>query len=212
MASSKRLQTNRLLHLTCNLYLVLLSHSVMIDDTTLINHVLNGDRAAFKILVQRYEKLVLHMVYRVITHSEDCEDVCQEVFLKVYQKLPSFRFESKLSTWIATVAYRTALTHTQRQKSSVLSTIDEEVTQKAAFSDPNTLDKQAVYQYIHLQIAQLPVQYRVVLTLYHLEEKSHAEIQAITGMPEGTVKNYLFRARKLLKDKLLTHFSSEELQ
>ena len=199
------------MQLTCNLYLVLLSHSVMIDDITLVNRILNGDRAAFKILVQQYEKLVLHMVYRVITY-EDCEDVCQEVFLKVYQKLPSFRFESKLSTWIATVAYRTALTHTQRQKSLVLSTIDEEVTQKAAFSDPNTLDKQAVYQYIHLQIAQLPVHYRVVLTLYHLEEKSYAEIQAITGMPKGTVKNYLFRARKLLKDKLLTHFSSEELQ
>ena len=63
--------------------------------------------------------------------------------------------------------------------------------------------------YIQMQINKLPVQYRVVLTLYHLNELSYLEIEEITGMPEGTVKSYLFRARKLLKDKLENYFKQQ---
>lgn len=63
-------------------------------------------------------------------------------------------------------------------------------------------EKADLYRYIHEQIELLPVQYRTVLTLYHLEEFSYQEIEQITGMPEGTVKNYLFRAKALLKEKL----------
>jgi RNA polymerase sigma-70 factor (ECF subfamily) len=72
----------------------------------------------------------------------------------------------------------------------------------------NDLD---VAAYLEKLIAQLPEQYKLVLTLYHLKEFSYQEIEVITGMPEGTVKSYLFRARKMLKDKLANYLKNEQV-
>ncbi len=100
----------------CNLFTNRLSHLAMNNDAALVTAVLNGDPHAFYNLVQQHQKLVGHLVSRMVNRTEDCEDICQEVFLRVYQRLPSFRFQSKLSTWIATVAYRTALNYIQKEK------------------------------------------------------------------------------------------------
>jgi RNA polymerase sigma-70 factor (ECF subfamily) len=75
----------------------------------------------------------------------------------------------------------------------------------------NLFERKDLHTFIHQQIEKLPPQYRVVLTLYHLEGMNYAEIEEITGMPEGTVKNYLFRARKLLKDQLMLQLPKEAL-
>ena len=185
----------------------------MNNDADLVSQVLKGDRKAFQRLVQRHERLVWHMVSRISNRPTDSEDICQEVFLRVYQKLPTFRFQSKLSTWIATVAYRTAINYVQHEEK--YSTEDLSQTALTACTMPNAqkqLEKQALHTFVHEQIRELPVHYRTVLTLFHLEEMSISEIQDITGMPSGTVKNYLFRARKLLKNRLQKRFLTEELK
>lgn len=184
----------------------------MTDDELLVSRITNGDARAFQQLVQQHERLVFHMVHRIVNRPEDREDICQEVFMRVYQKIHLFRFQSKLSTWIATVAYRTALNHVRREDKPAVEPLNEALP--VASKEPSaqvTLEKKAVYHYIHQQISHLPVNYRTVLTLYHLEEMTLQEIQAVTGMPEGTVKNYLFRARKILKERLLKQFQTEEL-
>ena len=152
------------------------------------------------------------MVSRIVNRTEDCEDISQEVFLRVYQRLSTFRFQSKLSTWIATLAYRTALNHLKKEEKHVTESLDH--VREYALDLPDAaeqLNKKATSAFVHEQISQLPVHYRTVLTLFHLEEMSLAEIQEITDMPAGTVKNYLFRARKLLKDRLQARFINEEL-
>ena len=190
----------------------MLSHVKMNDDRALVFSVLQNDQRAFRSLVQQHERLVWHMVTRITNRTEDCEDICQEVFLRVYRKLPDFRFQSKLSTWIATVAYRTAINYVQKEHHHTLASLDlaAEVEHPASGPDEQ-LQKQSVHAYVHEQIATLPVHYRAVLTMFHLEEMSLAEIQAVTDMPIGTVKNYLFRARKLLKERLQHHFTTELL-
>ena len=75
------------------------------NDQELVKRILDGNMVAFTLLVKRYQKLVMHLSGRIIQRQEDLEDVCQEVFLKVYQHLGKYRNESKLSTWIATIAY-----------------------------------------------------------------------------------------------------------
>ncbi len=184
----------------------------MDKDAVLVSAVLKGDHRAFYHLVQQHQRLVGHMVSRIVNRTEDCEDISQEVFLRVYQRLPTFRFQSKLSTWIATLAYRTALNYLKKEEKRTTEPLDH--VREYALDVPDAaeqLDKKATHTFVHEQIAQLPVHYRTVLTLFHLEEMSLSEIQEITDMPLGTVKNYLFRARKLLKDRLQARFINEEL-
>ena len=183
----------------------------MSDDNTLVSRILYGDRRAFQQLVQRHERLVWHMVSRVVNRPQDHEDVCQEVFIRVYQKLPSFHFQSKLSTWIATIAYRTAINYAKKEKKHAAEELDQ--VHASLHESPDAceqLEKQTLRTYVHEQITTLPVHYRTVLTLFHLEEMSLAEIQEVTSMPIGTVKNYLFRARKLLKERLQRYYAEEE--
>jgi RNA polymerase sigma factor (sigma-70 family) len=177
----------------------------MQNEEEIISRIINGDVMAFKILVKQYEKLVTFMVGRLVQNKEDSQDLCQEVFIKVYKHLSGFKFQSKLSTWIAQIAYGTAINHLKKVsgKRSLTDDIADFENYHKTTEDPESiLAKKNTSAFIHQQIERLPVHYRTVLTLYHLNEFSYNEIEEITGMPEGTVKNYLFRARKLLKEKL----------
>lgn len=173
------------------------------DETELISQVLKGNMNAFTFLVNRYQKLVVHITGRLVQRHDDLEDVCQEVFLKVYQNLGKYRNECKLSTWIAAIAYNTSINYLRKFKK-----FDEvEPDDSAAFrnlteSSSADYEQTDLHRYVREQVERLPVQYRTVLTLYYLDEFSYLEIEQITGMPEGTVKNYLFRAKMLLKEKL----------
>jgi RNA polymerase sigma-70 factor (ECF subfamily) len=124
----------------------------------------------------------------------------------VFRKIKKFRGESKLSTWIATIAYNTSITHIRGRgrKQEVLT--DEEARLDLGKTDDwlvqKAVEKEEVKAILLQMIEKLPVQYRTVLTLFHLEEFSYKEVEEITGMPEGTIKSYLSRARKLLKNKL----------
>ena len=177
----------------------------MQTEEEIISRIVNGDVMAFKVLVKQYEKLVTYMVSRLVQNKEDTQDICQEVFIKVYRHLGSFKFQSKLSTWIAQIAYGTAINHLKKVsgKRNLTDDIADFENYHKTTEDPETiLTKKNTAVFVQQQIEQLPVHYRTVLTLYHLNEFSYQEIEDITGMPEGTVKNYLFRARKLLKEKL----------
>lgn len=173
------------------------------NDAELINQILNGNMNAFTFLVNRYQKLVVHITGRLIQRHDELEDVCQEVFLKVYQNLGKYRNECKLSTWIATIAYNTSINYLRKfKKADEVNPDDSVAFRNLTDYKSNDFEKDDLHRYIRDQIELLPVQYRTVLTLFHLEEFSYQEIEQITGMPEGTIKSYLFRAKALLKEKL----------
>ena len=187
----------------------------MNEDALLVSRILKGDMQAFKALVQQHQRLVGHMVGRLINDKQDVEDICQEVFLKVYQKLSGFSFQSKLSTWIATIAYRTAVNYLKKKNRMMMDDIEDVALEAKHGVESDTpyrlFEQKNLHTFIHKEIEKLPPQYKIVLTLYHLEGMQYAEIEEITGMPEGTVKNYLFRARKLLKDQLMKQLPKEAL-
>jgi len=186
----------------------------MTDDRTLVSRVLTGDIQAFVQLIRQHERLVLHMVGRIVKNQEDREELCQDVFLRVHEKLAEFNFQSRLSTWIATIAWRQAINHLRRKKMTFSDIPDEEVFTTAFIEEinPETVaTERDLDEFVLKLVDKLPAQYRVVLTLYHLENMSYPEICAVTGMPEGTVKNYLFRARNLLKEKVKSYLGKEEL-
>lgn len=186
----------------------------MIEDRTLVMNVLAGDMQAFRLLIKQNERLVSHMIGRLVKREEEREELCQDVFLKVHQKLGEFSFQSKLSTWIATIAYRHAVNHLRKQKILFSDIPDEErfTTRFIEEDNPETLtEEQDLDAFVLKLIEELPPQYKTVLTLFHVEGMTYPEICQVTNMPEGTVKNYLFRARNLLKEKVKKYLGKEEL-
>jgi len=178
----------------------------MYTERDLVNTILSGDNNAFTTLVQRYERLVWHIVMKLTDDQDTIKDISQEVFIRVFQKLKDFGFRSKLSTWIATVAYRTAVNELKKKNFRISHETLEIHEWQEQFIDrvhpENIATQKELKQIIFQAIERLPKQYKLVLTLYHMEDFNYKEISEITQMPEGTVKNYLFRARKLLKEML----------
>lgn len=188
----------------------------MTNSKELIEKITSGNTEAFKSLINNYQRLVCHVVFRMVANEQDRQDVCQDVFIKVYQNLDKFKFDSKLSTWIAKIAYNTCINYLRKKKIPLCGDVSgENGSLEKYLSTTATPDDFAEDQDLSLrlqnEIMKLPVQYRTILTLYHLDEMSYAEIAKITRLPDGTVKSYLFRARKLLKEKLNAKYQQEEL-
>ena len=183
----------------------------MFSEQEVVTRILNGDMRAFESLVKQYEKLVFYVIHRLVKDQHAAEDICQEVFIKVHKSLVRFSFQSKLSTWIARITYLTAINYVRKYNREKASDYPDDLENYHFTTDTpeNLLTKKDTANYVEQLIMQLPEKYRTVLSLYHLNEFSGPEIEEITGMPEGTVKNYLFRARKLLKEKLEVYLKYE---
>lgn len=196
------------------------------EDKHLVKKVLQGDHHAFGIIIQNTEKLVARIVFDIVTNDEERKDLVQEIYLKVYQKLSAFKFQSKLSTWIGQISYNSCIDHIRKKKNVLyglhgLKNDDdcgdgyEAVLQKQSGKVTEHADalvtRKARTEIINKGMQKLSPVYRSMITLYHNEELSYEEIGQITGMPPGTVKSYLFRARKELKNILLAEYKKEEL-
>lgn len=180
------------------------------DEREIISKIVKGDQRSFELLVKKYQQLVFYIIHKLVNNREDKEDICQEVFIKVYRNINKFEFQSKFSTWIGRIAYLTALNYLRDSKKDKTEDIVD--LEALSFTDVNPeslLVKKDNSIFINDLIEQMPIAYKTVITLYHINEFSYQEIEEITGMPGGTVKNYLFRARKLLKDKLVLHLKNE---
>ncbi len=189
---------------------------MMTEPEELVKKIVAGDAEAFRNLIAAYQRLVSHIVFRMVNNEADREDLCQEVFVKVYQNLSSFHFESKISTWIAKIAYNTCLNYLKKKKVLLFDDLaGKSESLEKSFCSYDAADSAALATdltaRLQKEIETLPAQYRAILTLYHLDEMSYSEISEILDMPAGTVKSYLFRARKILKERLSAKYPVEEL-
>lgn len=194
-------------------------------DKALVEQTLGGNQQAFASIIRQTEALVASIVFKMINNVEDRKDIAQDIYLKAFHKLSGFKFESKLSTWIGQIAYNTCYSWLEKKK---LVFPDNYENDASAFEDPlDILSRKLTDLFSHkaeLQVFEKqraciiksameklsPIS-KTLLTLFHQEEMSYAEIAAITGLPEGTLKSYLFRARKSLKENLLLNYKKEEL-
>ena len=166
-------------------------------DETLVEAALGGSDDAYQILLERYQNLVWQLLNRLVPQLEDREELAQDVFIKVYFNLSSFRFESKFSTWLYTVTYRTALSHLRKAKIEF-----EELTEAAEPAEFDRTQDDGLTQALDAAIRSLPLGDRAVISLYHQQGCAIDEIAVIVDKPVGTIKNQLFRARNKLKQKL----------
>ncbi|MEX0966891.1 MAG: RNA polymerase sigma factor [Bacteroidia bacterium] len=188
----------------------------MMEDCKLARLVRSGDRDAFRLLINRNQRLVNHIVYKAVGDAFEREEICQDVFLKVYRNIGKFKGDAKLSTWIGRIAYHQALDYRKRKKLNTVSLQKDEEDnfnyEPAATESADEIShKQDFNAMLESQLLKLAPHYRTVLTLYHLDEMSYQEIGDIMKMPEGTVKSYLFRARKMLRENITASFSKEDI-
>ncbi|MEP7371836.1 MAG: sigma-70 family RNA polymerase sigma factor [Chitinophagaceae bacterium] len=181
-----------------------------LDETYLVNEVLSGSREAFVKLIKQYEGLVLHIVTPLIGVNEDREDICQDIFMKVYERLNTFQFRSKLGTWIGHIAYNTSINFLQKKRNILLSSIESPENETSflemsnvEFNNPEQIIiREEDINQLNSAIDKLTEFQKTVLLLFYRDEMSIDEINQITGLPVNTVKSHLFRARNSLKQLL----------
>jgi len=170
------------------------------EDGELVAMTLGGNSEGFATLVGRYDRAVYHLAYRTLHDVEEARDVAQEAFFKAYRSLRTFKPGAKFSTWIFAITYHACCDRLNRRKRYS----NEEMPERA---DPGPgPESQAIAldqaRRLHDAIDELPEKYRTVITLYHLQGKQYDEIAEVLGIPMGTVKTHLFRAKEHLR-KLL---------
>jgi RNA polymerase sigma-70 factor, ECF subfamily len=187
------------------------------QDASLIRSVLRGDLDAFAALVKRHESAIVNYIYWIVLNEQDAMDVSQEVFLKVYLSLDKYNPEFKFSTWLYAIAKNAAIDFLRRSNSGWMVELDAQTEEQSrsepiqladtkAVSAEEVLFQKELGKKVEAALNGLPLQYREVLVLRHLEDLSYEEISRLLKLPLGTVKNRLFRARDFLKERLQVMF------
>ena len=181
------------------------------DEQQLIQQAQAGDQSAFELLVERYQKPVYHQALRLLSSPEDAADVTQEVFLKAWRNLPSFRGESGFSTWLYRLTDNAAIDLLRREKKrrGESSLDDETLGWDAALADPAPTPHQAaeredLRRAVSDGLARLSEEHRRVLVLREINGLSYEEIGSLLGLTAGTVKSRIARARLSLAKILQT--------
>jgi RNA polymerase sigma-70 factor (ECF subfamily) len=154
-------------------------------------------RQAFDLLVDRYQHKVFHLALGMMRDRGVAEDMAQETFIRVWRGLAGYHGAASMSTWIYAIGRNTCLTELKRLASRPRVCQEESALEHLVGRPMAEPDGLAGVE-IHALLGHLPERYRQVVTLYYLEEKSYQEVAAMLGIPLGTVKTFLHRARKEL--------------
>jgi RNA polymerase sigma-70 factor (ECF subfamily) len=179
-------------------------------DGELVSSALAGREMSFEELVRRYQRPIAAYVYRMVGDYDAALDLTQEVFIKVYNSLTRYRSEFKFSTWIYKIAHNAAIDHLRRHvvRDQALTTgIDGErrevLIESRRLTPEQESERKERRSEIESVVQLLPAAYRELIVLRHSQDLSYDEIAEVTGLPLGTVKNRLFRARESMRDHLL---------
>jgi len=178
-------------------------------EETLVRRSARGDEQAFGILVERYKAMVFSTAFKILRDPSRAEDVAQDTFIKAYSALPGFKGRSKFSSWLYRICYNTCISLLRKQRPERELTDATAVTTSGPAEEFRARDLRTVIQE---EVAQMPADYRAVITLYHFNGLSYDEISHLTRKPLGTVKAHIHRARALLKNRLLARIGWEELK
>ena len=170
------------------------------EEAHIIKEILNGKTEQYEYFLDRYGQQVFVLVDRIVSCQEDAEELTQDVFLKAFQQLSSFKAESSFSTWIYRIASNIAISAVRKKRNDVLRLDDSVFANLSDTQVDEALEDDSEEQMERLQQAmnQLEADERALITLYYLEEKPLAEVAFILGMTEGNAKVKLHRIRKKL--------------
>ncbi|MCH7881115.1 MAG: RNA polymerase sigma factor RpoE [Proteobacteria bacterium] len=180
-------------------------------DAELVKRVQKGDKAAFDILVQKYQHKVVNLISRFVSDQSECYDIAQEAFIKAYRAIGNFRGDSQFYTWLYRIAANTAKNHlASSARKSPMYTVDVDDAERyegesglKEYSNPeNLLLTDEIKETIFRVIEGLPDDLKSAITLRELEGLSYEEIAEVMDCPIGTVRSRIFRARDAIDREL----------
>ncbi len=181
-------------------------------DHELVLRAQRGDKRAFELLVNKYERKVQRLLSRLVRDPAEVEDVTQEAFIKAFRALPTFRGESAFYTWLYRIAINTAKNYLAAQGRKAPATVDlapedaensadGEFSRDASTPEQELMSRQ-VAETVNSAMDALPEELRAAIMLREIEGMSYDEIAAIMGCPIGTVRSRIFRAREAIAEQL----------
>lgn len=180
--------------------------SANLNDIDLVARAIAGREDGFEELVRRYQRPITGYVFRMLGDYDSALDVSQEVFIKVYNSLAKYSSEYKFSTWLYRIAHNAAIDHMRRnsvpQQSLETESADGTYHLQLESSTPSPEKDREWSEWrveINSVVKCLPAAYRELILLRHSQDLSYDEIAEVTGLPLGTVKNRLFRAREMMR-------------
>jgi RNA polymerase sigma-70 factor, ECF subfamily len=170
------------------------------EDQAAIERVLDGDAEAFRFLVERHRRSVAALGRSFFRNEEDTADFVQDVFLKAYINLASFKGKSLFSTWLMRIAYNTAVNAVNRRR-QYESCADEMEIEDPANPEGELIAKEA-RDALKTAMRELPAKYVVCLDLFFFYDFAYGEISEVTGFPVNTIKSHVFRAKRIMRERL----------
>lgn len=166
----------------------------------IIKKVLQGNTHEYEYFLDRYGKQVFSLIVRIVTSEEDAEELTQDVFMKAFEQLKTFKAESSFSTWIYRIAYNTAISATRKSSRNTL-TMDDQYLQQVRDEEVDGLldsEDEELTDKLYNAMQKLSMEERTLLTLFYYEDKPLAEVAEVMGLTEANVKVRLHRTRKKL--------------
>jgi len=190
-----------------------------LTDEELIQRVCAGETKQFAVLVERYQNKAFTLAMRFLKNREDAEEATQDAFVRAYRALKNFQGSSAFGTWLYRIVYNCSMTKLSARK-DVFQSLDQDndeddAPQRELAIEPSMVD--ASYEQAETKavirgaINNLPEHYRMILTLFYLEELRYEEICEMTKLPMGTIKTQLYRARAMLQKIISKQLSREEV-
>ncbi len=169
-------------------------------DEEVIGRVLDGDADAFSILVRRHGARVTRLGLSFFRDEEDAADFAQDVFVKAYTALASFKGRSLFSTWLLRIAYNTAINSKKRRREHARLDPEAEIVGAAGVDVTHLREETA--RAVREAMEELPARQALCIELYFYYDLKYSEIGEITGFPINTIKSHVFRAKRILRERL----------
>jgi RNA polymerase sigma-70 factor, ECF subfamily len=180
------------------------------QDYAVIQRILGGEKKAYAEIVERHKDRALTLAVRILKSREDAEEALQDAFIRAFNALPRFEWKSSFSTWFYRIVYNVCISGLSKQDKKQRVSIDDDdesgnVIELAAEEAPPDVafESSELSGIVQEEIDKLPEAYGPTFTLFFVQEMSYEEIVDVTGIPLGTVKARLFRARMMLRNALV---------
>ncbi len=171
-----------------------------ISDEQIVRNVVNGNTEEFRILVERYQSRIYSIGMRFFRNIEDALDFTQDVFIRAFSNLKTFKRRSPFRYWLTRIAYNLGIS---MKKSRKVESVSESSTIISDEAPPDLAhEKDEVKKTLLQEIEKLPEKYRICLDFYFFMGLSYKEICSITGYPVNTIKSHVLRAKIILRDSL----------
>ena len=172
------------------------------QENVLVEKSLNGSEKAFRRIVEDNTAIVFSAVRSVLGNTEDIEDLVQEIFIKIFRGLSGFKGGSRLSTWIYRIARNEAINSKAKRRAETVPVETVDLSGPSDERPDRVFFQRQKNRHIRELVSRLDEKYREVIELRYLAERSYSEISEIMEIPIGSVKTYIHRARKELKDMM----------